>query len=419
MLSKDEAIEKANRCLGCKKPLCRENGCPIHTRIPEFIAEIKKDNLKQAFQILQDNNIMSEICSLVCPHENYCMGNCVRGIKGEPVDIPILEQYVNQWAEKNNIKCIYEKSKPNNIKIAVIGSGPAGLACAKELAIKGYDVTIFEKEDKIGGTVTYGIPDFRVNKKYLDNIYSKILDLGIKLEFNKELGKDITIDKLKENGFKSIFIGIGANICSTYSLSNKDNLAIYKANELLKLYNTNKWINNLKNVVIIGGGNVAIDASRAVIKMGAETSTIIYRRDKEKMPARKSELDDALNDGVKVIYNTKVIGVEDENGIINSVKCIKTITEGNSIQDIEGSEFLLKADSVIFAIGLKPEENLLKSQGINFSNGYVEIDENMMTNIDGVFAGGDLSQTKPTVGLAISAGKKAAEGIEKYITNLT
>ena len=411
-----EAQNEANKCLNCKNSMCQK-GCPISTHIPQFISEIKNNNLEEAYKILQENNIMSDVCSNVCPYEECCVGNCVKGIKGEPIQVNKLEKYVNNWARENNVVYVNEIEKRNNIKIAIIGSGPAGIECAVELAKKGFDVTIFEKEEEIGGLLTYGIPGFRLPRDITQNLTKRIKSLGIHIQTNIELGKELTIKKLKKQGYKAIFIAIGAENASIYTLTNKECNNIYKSDYILKEYNAKRIVKDLGNVVIIGGGNVATDSARAAIRMGAKSSTILYRRDREKMPAREIELQEAMEDGVEVIYNTKVLEAVVEEGKIQKVKCIKTDTSNGEVKDIENSEFYINADAVIFAIGLKPNSTILENEDIELENGRIKINENYKTNIEGVFAGGDVCQSKATVCLAIKAGKKATENIIKYLEN--
>lgn len=344
-------------------------------------------------------------------------GHCVKGIKGEPVKVSKLEKYVNLWARENNIKNVDNIENTNNIKVAIIGSGPAGIECGVELAKKGFKVTIFEKEQEIGGLLTYGIPGFRLPRNITENLTNRIKKLGIELKTNIEFGKDINIKDLKEQEYKAIFIGIGADIPSTYKLTNKECKKIYKSNYILKEYNAKRIVENLGDVIVIGGGNVATDSARAAIRMGAKSSTIVYRRDASKMPARQIELEEAIADGVQIIYNTKVLESDiDDNGNIEKIKCIKTDSSTEKVIDIENSDFYINADTIIFAIGLKPDKNIIESQGLELDdNGLIKTDENCMTNVEGVFAGGDVSQNKATVCMAIKAGKNAAKKIIEYI----
>ena len=347
--------------------------------------------------------------------KNTACGHCIKGIKGEPVHVNKLEKQVNLWARENNITYEYKVEEPNNVRIAIIGSGPAGIECAVELTRKGYRVTIFEKEKQIGGLLTYGIPGFRLPRNITENLTNRLKSLNIEIKTEIEFGKDITLEELKKD-FKAIFIGIGADISSIYNLSNEKCSNIYKSNYILKEYNAKRIVDNLGDVIIIGGGNVATDSARAAIRMGAKSSTIVYRRDKSKMPAREIELDEAIEDGVQIIYNTRVISADIENGKIKNINCIKTDSSTDKVIDIENSDFTIKADSVIFAIGLKPDKHLIEKQGLELDEkGLIKLNENCMTNIEGVFAGGDVAQSKATVCKAIENGKKAAEEIDKYI----
>ena len=347
--------------------------------------------------------------------KNIAYGHCVKGIKGEPIHVNKLEKYVNLWARENNITYQYKVEESNNIKVAIIGSGPAGIECAVQLAKKRYRVTIFEKEEQIGGLLTYGIPGFRLPRNITENLTNRLKSLNIEIKTRIEFGKDITLEMLKKE-YKAIFIGIGADIPSSYNLNNEKCNRIYKSSYILKEYNAKRIVDNLGDVIVIGGGNVATDSARAAIRMGAKSSTIVYRRDSSKMPARQIELDEAIEDGVQIIYNTRVISANIENGKIKNINCIKTNSSTDKVVDIEKSEFTIKADSVIFAIGLKPDKSLIEKQGLKLDEkGLIKINENYMTNIEGVFAGGDVSQSKATVCRAIENGKKAAEGIDKYI----
>ena len=410
----EDALEEANKCLNCKNPMCKK-GCPVETNIPLFISKIKENKLEEAYNILNENNIMSYICSTVCPYEEYCTGNCVKGIKGESVKVYALEKYVNYWARENNIKYEFKLKKDNDIKVAIIGSGPASIACAVELKKKGYDVHMFEKEEFIGGLLTYGIPGFRLPRNITKILEDNLKRINIKINTKCEFGKDISIASLKENGFKAIFIGIGNEIPREYKLTDEKCESIYSADYILREYNAKRIIPNLGNVVVVGGGNVSIDCVRAAIRMNAKKVTLIYRRSHEKMPARDIELNAAIKDGAEIMYNTKALGAYVVNDKIESIKCIKTEEKGEVLRNIANSEFLLEADSIAFAIGLKPNDKILKKEGIELEGNLIKVDENNKTNIDGVFAGGDVMQSKKTVCMAIKEGKTAAKGIIKYL----
>ena len=409
-MEKIEEIQKmAEYCLNCKAKPCTK-ACPMNTNIPEFIQKIKSKEYGEAYNILQENNKFSYICSLVCPQEEQCQGSCVRGVKSEPTQIGKLEKFVNEWAieTKYNIKHKKIKNKVNK-KVAVIGSGPAGLSCCIELLNNGYDVTVFEKELLAGGLLRYGIPDFRLSKENIDRIIENIKSYGAKFEFNKELGKNLHIKQLKEE-YDYIFLGIGAEVSTTYKLSDNNLEKIYDSEYFLKEYNNERNIKNLGDVVVIGGGNVAIDCARTAVRMGAKNVSILYRRDEENMPARDIEVKEAIEDGVKINYKTRVISaISDENGKITGVNCIKTNIIDKKAVDIPNTEFTYPANTVVFAIGLKPNKTILSDEGININEyGLVEIDDECRTNIENVFAGGDVSESKSTVCRALSAGRKAA-----------
>lgn len=405
-----KVLEKASKCLNCKNSMCRK-GCPIRTNIPAFISKIMENNFEEAYYILQENNIMSEICCTICPVENQCMGNCIKGINGVPVEINYLEKFINDWATKNNIEYRPKIAANQNRKVAVIGAGPAGIACAVELKKAGMNVTIFEKEKKCGGILEYGIPDFRLSKDVVENLVKKIKNLGINIETGIEFGRDITIKDLKNKGYASIFLGIGAQKQTSYKLTDKETAKIFKSDYFLKKYNKKEIIHDLGITVVIGGGNVAFDSARTAIRMGAEKVYILYRRNEELMPARKIEFKEAIKDGVEVILQTKVTGVNVEQSKIKTIQCIKTKIEDGKAIDIDGSNFTMQADTVVFAIGAKADENFFEKLGIATENGLIIVDENYMTNIADVYAGGDLVETKSSVARAIATGKNAARAI--------
>lgn len=405
----EQMKEKINYCLNCKHKPCQK-ACPMQTNIPLFIEKLKENKIEDAYEILLDNNIFSPICSSICPQENQCEGSCTRGIRGKPVDIGKLEFWVNDYAKQNSMEYNIKANEKNNYLVAVIGSGPASLSCAYELAKQGVQVTIFEKEEKLGGILQYGIPPYRLNKEDLNSTINKILGLGIKVQNNCEFGKDINIESLKAQGFDAIFIGIGAGTPSIYSLADEKLDGIYASDYFLKEYNEGRKLENLGKTVVIGGGNVAMDCARTASRLGADVS-ILYRRGIENMPARKIEIQEAKEDGVEIIPCTKVISAKGENGHIAEVECIKTeVLEGKAV-DIQNSNYTMKIDTFIFAIGLSPEKQLLEQEGIEMQKGLITVDEKGKTNLDKVYAGGDVTENKSTVCRAISAGKRAAKGI--------
>jgi len=411
----EEILKEASWCLECKAKPCSK-ACPMHTNIPDFIAKVKNSEFEQAYNILITNNLFSHVCSIICPQEEQCQGACVRGIKTEPTKIGKIENFVNDWAIENKIKgnIIQEKSNYNG-KVAIIGAGPAGLSCSFELAKKGIKSVIFEKEDCLGGILTYGIPDFRLNKGTVENIVNLLKSMGVEFQLNSELGKNISIAKLKEE-YEFVFVGIGAELSSMYKLSDNKTDSIYDSDTFLRAYNYRNYIKNLGKVVVIGGGNVAMDAARAAVHMGAENVSILYRRDIAHMPARQIELEDAMKDGVNFKELVRVVSADVENGKIKTLHCNKTQIIDNKAVDIECEKFNFDADTVVFAIGLKPNKNLLDKEGIVLTEwGTIAVDESNQTSIENVYAGGDVVDNKSVVCKALASGKKAAKSILEKI----
>ena len=407
--------EKAEYCLNCKHKPCQK-ACPMKTDIPHFIQKIKENNIEEAYKSLLDNNIFSPICSAICPQEEQCEGSCTRGIKGKPVKIGELEHWVNEYAKENNIKYNIISNNQKKHSVAIIGSGPAALSCAYELAKKGVNITIFEKENNLGGILRYGIPEYRLNKKDLDNTINIILSLGIQVKTNCEFGKNINIKELHKQGYEAVFLGIGAGNPTTYLLNNEKLEGIYESDDFLKKYNQGKYIHNLGKTVVIGGGNVAMDCARSAIRMGASKVSILYRRNIENMPARKIEIQEALQDNIEIIPCTKVISANGESGHIKEIEVIKTqVVDGKAV-DLINTNHKINVDTFIFAIGLSPEKKILESEGITLEKGLIVIDENGKTNLNKVYAGGDVTENKSTVCKAIASGRKAAEGILKEIS---
>ena len=412
----EQIKEKADYCLNCKTKPCAIKGCPIQTEIPEFIEQIKNDNIKEAYNILQENNICSYVCSLVCPQEEQCEGSCVRAVKTEATHIGELEKFVNEWAIENNYEYEIIKKELNGKKVAVIGSGPAGIIVSYELLKNGFEVEMYEKDSLLGGILVYGIPDFRLSKDKVQAIFEKLKKLGLKTYTNQELGKNFSLEEIS-NKYDAVFLGIGAQKSTVYTLNEDCAEGIYKSDDFLKAYNENKYIKDLGTVVVIGGGNVAMDSARAAVKMGAKEVKILYRRDRAHMPAREVELDEALEDGVIFNELVRVASANYEDGKMVSVNCVRTeIVDGKAVDSKTGDEFIEEANTVVFAIGLKPNKNLLETEGVKLDDwGYIEINEDGRTNIENVYAGGDVTESKSTVCRALAAGKKAAKGIIKNI----
>ena len=406
--------ELANYCLNCKVKPCQK-GCPLGNDIPEFIKNVKEENYEEAYKVLSKTTVLEPICGRICPHMSQCMGKCVRGIKSQPVSIGELEAFVGDLAIKNNYNMDEVSNKScNGKKVAIIGSGPAGLTCGAFLVRSGFDVTIYEKYDKLGGILRHGIPNFRLDENIMDSTINKILDLGIKVEYNKELGVNILLDELL-NKYDAVFIAIGANIPWKMGIQGEDLDGVFGGNSLLEYSSHPDYIG--KNVAIIGGGNVAMDCARTINKMGAKSIKIIYRRAEEQMPAEKKEIEDAKNEGIEFLFQTNVVKILG-NDKVQKLECIKTKLvqkEGEtrlSPVDIDGSNFDLDMDYVVMAIGSMPEEKIINSLGLECnSKGYIKVNENYETSRKKVYAGGDVVGSKATVAWAARTGREVAKHI--------
>lgn len=404
-------------CLNCKNSQCRIKGCPLGNCIPEFIHEV--DN-KKAYEILCNTTVLPAICGRICPHEKQCEGSCIRGIKGEPVSIGTMEAYIGDLSIENNYELSVEvDERAKDKKVAVIGSGPAGLTCAGFLARKGVKVTIYEKHDKLGGLLTHGIPDFRLPREVVEKTIEKILDLGVEVKLNQELGRDFEIEDLAKK-YDAVFVSIGANIPAKMNVEGENLNCVYGGNYLLE-YNKHPNYTG-KKVAIIGGGNVAMDSARTIKKLGASEVYVIYRRAEEQMPAEKKEIADAKKEGIEFLFQTNIVKILGKEKV-EKLECIKTELvkkEGEnrlSPVNIEGSNFILDMDYVVMATGSKPENNIIEKFERN-EYGYIKIDENMQTSISKVFAGGDIVGQKATVAWAARSGRDAAEKILKITCNI-
>ncbi len=431
--NKEEAIAESERCLNCKNPRCQQ-GCPVSIDIPAFIQEIKKDNVAEAYKIISQSSALPAVCGRVCPQESQCEGLCVRGIKGDSVSIGKLERYVADYARENNIEPEAPKEL-NGKKVAVIGSGPAGLTCAGDLAKLGYDVTIFEALHEAGGVLAYGIPEFRLPK---DTVVKHEIDmvkkLGVKIETNVVIGKATTIDELMaEEGFDAVFIGSVAGLPRFMNIPGEEALGVYSANEFLTRNNLMKAfkddydtpINRGKKVVVVGGGNVAMDAARTALRLGAEVH-VVYRRSEAELPARVEEVHHAKEEGIifDLLCNPVEIH-EDEEGWVKSVTCIRMeLGEPDESGrrrpvEIEGSEFEIDADTVIMSLGTSPNPLISSTtEGLETNRRKcIEADENGKTTKAYVYAGGDAVTGAATVILAMGAGKAAAKGIDEALSS--
>ena len=431
--TKEMAIDEAQRCLLCKNPRCM-GGCPVHIHIPEFVGLVAQGKFEEAYQVISKSSSLPAVCGRVCPQESQCEGLCVRGIKGEPVAIGRLERFVADWHNEHATEAPVRPAS-NGHKVAVVGSGPAGLTCAGDLAKLGYEVTIFEALHLAGGVLVYGIPEFRLPKSIVQKEIDGLVALGVKVETNMVIGRSITIDELvSEYGFEAVFIGSGAGLPKFMNIPGENLKGVYSANEFLTRVNLMKAyrpdsttpIKHSKNVAVVGGGNVAMDAARCALRLGAEKVYIVYRRGMEELPARKEEVEHAEEEGIifKTLTNpTAILG--DETGTVCGMKCVEMElgepdASGRRRPVVKpDSELVLDVDCVIMSLGTSPNP-LIKATTSGLATeswGGIIVNEAGLTSVEGVYAGGDAVTGAATVILAMGAGKTAAAGIDEYIKN--
>ena len=429
--TEEMAVEEAGRCLNCKNPKCVE-GCPVNVRIPEFIAKVRERDFKAAYEIITSTNALPALSGRVCPQETQCESKCVRGVKGEPVAIGRLERFVADWY-RENVNAMPEKVPSNGIKVAVVGSGPAGLTCASDLAKKGYQVSVFEALHTAGGVLVYGIPEFRLPKAIVANEVTKLQAQGVEVMTNMVIGRVLTIDELFEMGYKAIFVGSGAGLPMFMGIPGESLKGVLSANEyltrtnLMKAYNADSDTPVIKSkaVAVVGGGNVAMDAARCAMRLGAEHVYVVYRRGEAEMPARLEEQHHAKEEGIefKTLTNPVEI-VADDTGRVCGMKCVKMeLGEPDASGRrrpivVPDSAFMLDVDTVIMSLGTSPNP-LIRSTtpGLETNRkGCLVVNEDAMTTRDGVFAGGDAVTGAATVILAMGAGKKGAEAIDKFLS---
>lgn len=428
----EEAINEANRCLNCKNKPC-VSGCPVGVKIPEFIAKVKEGNFEDAYKIITQTNGLPAVCGRVCPQENQCEGKCVRGIKGEPVGIGRLERFCADYTLDKPSE--QEKAEPNGIKVAVIGSGPSGLTCASDLAKMGYSVTVFEAFHTAGGVLMYGIPEFRLPKAIVQHEINSLKNLGVEIKTDMVIGKILSIDEIMDMGYKAVFIGSGAGLPNFMNIPGEALVGVFSANEYLTRINLMKAyldeydtpVKKYDKIAVVGGGNVAMDAARCAMRLGAEHVYVIYRRSEAEMPARREEIHHAMEEGIEFMFLTNPVEIiGDEKGCVSGVKCVsmRLMEPGadgrRAVKAIDGSEHVIPIDACIMAIGTSPNP-LIRSTtpGLDANKkGCLVVDENMLTTKEGVYAGGDAVTGAATVILAMGAGKTAAKAIDEYIKSL-
>ncbi|MCR5542240.1 MAG: NADPH-dependent glutamate synthase [Ruminococcus sp.] len=429
--SLEKAVREAMRCLNCKNRPCM-NGCPVGVRIPEFIAKVAEGDMEAAYEIIKTTNSLPAVCGRVCPQENQCEGKCVRGIKGEPVAIGRLERFVADYMRGKEPEVVLPE--PNGHKVAIIGAGPSGLTAAGDLAKLGYEVTVFEAFHTAGGVLMYGIPEFRLPKTIVQHEIDNLTKMGVKIMTNMVIGKVLSVDELFEMGYEAVFVGSGAGLPRFMGIDGEGLIGVYSANEYLTRINLMKAykkeyatpIMKSQKVAVVGGGNVAMDAARSALRIGAKKVYVVYRRSLDELPARKEEVHHAMEEGVEFLtLNNPVELLGDDNGRVRAMVCRKMElgepdeSGRRSPVAVEGSDYELDVDTVIMAIGTSPNpliRNTTPGLDVN-KRGCLIVDDTEATTKKGVYAGGDAVTGAATVILAMGAGKKAAAAIDAYIQN--
>ena len=426
----EQAILEAMRCFRCRKHPCMTSGCPVHNHIPEFIAKITEGDFEEAYQVLTETTSLPAVCGRVCPQYLQCEGNCVRGKNGgRPVAIGALERFVADWHRNNSAAAEENKdaetSADSQKKVAVIGSGPASLACAGDLLNLGYKVTIFEKENVLGGVLTYGIPEFRLPKEIVKNEIDGLKKKGVKIELGKAVGKEFSLDELLDrDGFSAVFVGNGAGRPIHLGIPGQEAEGVVAAADFLAKANLENEMPKAENIIIVGGGNVAMDACRCAARIpSAKKVTIVYRRSLAEMPADPKELEEAIEEGVQVSYLTGPVAIEAADGKAVGLKCQKmSLSEPDesgrrSPVPVPDSEFIIEADLIIEAIGTKSDNSGIKGIEVSEKKGYIIADpETCESSREGIFAGGDTVTGPKTVISAMGAGKRAAKAIDEYLS---
>jgi len=434
-LTERQAVKEAGRCLQCKKPHCVA-GCPVEIDIPKFISFVKEKDYLGGLRKIREFNMLPAICGRVCPQENQCQGQCILGKKKRPVSIGALERFVADYELTSERTEVPEIMPTNGHRAAVIGSGPAGLTVAADLAKLGYDITVFEALHEPGGVLTYGIPEFRLPKKIIQREIEFVKNLGVKIVLNWVVGRTQTVDELFEDGFKAMFIGVGAGSPKYLGIPGENLNNVYFASEFLTRVNLMKAhkfpvydtpVKKARSVAVIGGGNVAMDSARTALRLGAEKVYIVYRRTEHELPSRHEEVENAREEGVEFLFlsNPKEI-IGDDKAYVKELRCDKMVlcepdASGRRRPECSGEEFTLDVDQVIMAIGQTSNPILVRSiGGLNlWGDGYIKVDHDGRTNMKGIFAGGDITTGAATVISAMGAGKRAARAIDNYIMGRT
>ena len=413
-MKNNNTMNESNRCLSCKNARC-SGGCPISTDIPRVIELYRGGKIDEAGEILFENNPLSMICSMICPHEDNCMGNCILGIKGKAVDFPGIEREISS---KYMEEAVFSQKTSKDERIAIIGSGPSGITLAFILARKGYKITIFEKHSKLGGVLRYGIPEFRLPKDILKTIEKRLMELGVKIRYNDLIGPVNNVEDLLDDGYSSIFIGTGVWNPRPLGIKGETLGHVHYAINYLK---SPESFNLGKRVVIIGAGNVAMDAARTAKRNGADEVTILYRKGMEEMKATKAEINGAKEDGVKFNLYTKPVEAVDEGIVVSETGIVVDYDNKEKLVEIDGSEALFPCDSIIIAVSQNPADNIVSNTDENIEinrSGLVLVDKSGHTTREGIFASGDVVTGARTVVEAVKETKKVAITIEKYILNL-
>ena len=418
----ETAIKEANRCLQCKKPKCRD-GCPIHNDIPEFIRLLREDKIEEAYWKDRETNSIPAVCSRVCPHEFQCEGSCIRGKKGDPVAIGMLERFLVDWMVANKKNMLKPCAMPKDKKVAIVGSGPAGMACGFYLAHAGYHSTIFESLPAFGGMLTVGIPAYRLPRDIINAEFEALVNCGVEIVNNVTIGKDKTLQQLKDEGYGAVFVGIGAHASRKLGLEGEDLEGVMHGVDYLRRVNLGESLNLGRNVVVVGGGNVAIDVARTALRTGSDKVFILYRRTKKEMPASQAEIHHLEEEGVNVEFLAAPVQIHGENGKLTKIECIRMeLGECDASGrcrpvPVDGSNFMIEADAIIPAISQDVEHMPESNIKLDLSRwNTFEVDEiTMQSSVDWIFAGGDAVLGPQTAAKAAYQGKEAAKSIIRYL----